>query len=62
MRKRTTALAAPILAAVMAAWAQGQAALTNQDIVKMIKAGLSEQIVLATITGQPADLMSPRIS
>lgn len=54
MRMRTTVLAASI-GAVIAASALGQEGLTNADVVKMLKAGLSEQIVLATIGGQPAN-------
>jgi hypothetical protein len=43
-----------ILLAVAAALAFGQAALTNETIVKMVKAGLGEDVILTTIKSQPA--------
>lgn len=43
-----------ILAVALGAIAFGQTALTNETIVKMVKAGLGEDIVISTITSQPA--------
>jgi len=39
---------------VLAAIAFGQTALTNETIIKMVKAGLGEDVIISTITSQPA--------
>ncbi len=39
---------------VLAAIAFGQTPLTNETIIKMVKAGLGEDVIISTITSQPA--------
>lgn len=47
--RRQHFLIAIVIAAIGAAPARGQSALTNQDIVKMVQAGLGESVVIATV-------------
>src|SRR5215831_9966135 len=41
------------LAAASVIWCAAQTALTNDSIIKMVKAGLGEDIVVSTIKSQP---------
>ena len=43
-----------ILAFALGVIAFGQTALTNDTIIKMVRAGLGEDVVISTITSQPA--------
>jgi hypothetical protein len=43
-----------ILAVALGVIAFGQTALTNETIIKMVRAGLGEDIIISTITSQPA--------
>src|SRR3954469_2545246 len=52
MRKRIVHL---IIWGTLAAIVLAQTALTNDSIIKMVKAGLSEDIVLSTIKAQPGN-------
>jgi len=49
------ALALSVVAVVLAAIAYAQTALTNDAIIKMVKAGLGEDIVLSTVKAQPGN-------
>jgi hypothetical protein len=51
MRK---SLLAGLLAVTLGMIAWGQTALTNDTIIKMAKAGLSDDVIISTITSQPA--------
>ena len=43
-----------LLAFALGVLAFGQTALTNETIIKMVKAGLGEDVIISTITSQPA--------
>lgn len=54
MRLPSVLLSILVTAVVVALPAKAQQGLTNSDIIKMQSAGLSENIILASVNGQPA--------